>query len=387
MQKMKNLIIVGTGLAGYALAKKFRQYDQVTSLTLITKSDGGFYSKPLLSTALTHHKTPNQLLIADVDMLRKQLHATILTRCHVFRIDAENKKLFYQDEHCCEHILMYDKLVLAFGSEKISTAFEGSAVKDILSVNQLEDYHFFRDQLKEKKDVAILGAGLVGCEFANDLANAGYTVKLITRDRYLLSKQIPESMSRAFEKALSQWGVQFYNTAFPTTLNRKGADIELVLSDGKMVTAALVLSAIGIKPDLTLAKTAHLKINAGIVVNTSLQTSNPDIFALGECAEIFGHLTMHVTPILQCAHVLAKVLVGDKQSVNFAVTPIIIKTPACPMVVVAPPKNCVGEWKTISSENINIASLFYDEMNQLQGFALSGDAVKEKDRLTALMSG
>ena len=95
---MKNIVIIGTGLAGYLLAKEFRKYDTKTPITLITKSDGYFYSKPLLSTALAHHKTPEQLFISDAETLCKQLNAIILTHCDVFRIDADNRRVFYRDE-------------------------------------------------------------------------------------------------------------------------------------------------------------------------------------------------------------------------------------------------------------------------------------------------
>ncbi|OGT46583.1 MAG: hypothetical protein A3E82_08835 [Gammaproteobacteria bacterium RIFCSPHIGHO2_12_FULL_38_11] len=384
---MQHIVIIGTGLAGYLLAKEFRKYDMSTPLTLITKSDGCFYSKPLLSTALTQQKTPNQLIIADAMTLREQLNATILTKSDVFHIDADNKKIFFRDEMRCEHTLCYGKLVLANGAHKINTFLAGDAADDVLFVNQLEDYRVFREKLLKKNNIAILGTGLIGCEFANDLVNAGYTVKLISPDRYLLSTCVPEIIGLALEKEFHRLGVQFYGSVLPTKINQKDAYFEVILSDKRMVTAELVLSAIGIKPDLTLAKTANLKINNGIVVNASLQTSNPAIFALGECAEVSGQLTMHVAPILKCVHALAKVLVGREQCVYFETTPVVIKTPACPVVVVAPPKNCIGEWKIIASESINIQSLFYDDSNRLRGFALSGDAIKEKNRLIKLMMG
>lgn len=384
---MQPIVIIGTGLAGYLLAKEFRKYDTSTPLTLITKSDGYFYSKPLLSTALTQQKTPDQLLIADAMTLREQLNVTILTKSDVFHIDADNKKIFFRDEMRCEHTLCYEKLVLANGAHKINPFLEGDAADDVLFVNQLEDYRVFRERLLRKNDIAILGAGLIACEFANDLANAGYTVKLIAPDPYLLSARIPEIIGLALEKEFYRLGVQFYRSALPRKINQKDAYFEVVLSDERIITSELVLSAIGIEPDLTLAKTANLKINNGIVVNAGLQTSNSAIFALGECAEVSGQLTMHVAPILKCVHVLAKILVGKEQCVHFEMTPVIIKTPVCPIVVLSPPKNCIGKWKIISSENSNIESLFYDDSNRLQGFALSGAAIKEKNRLIKLMMG
>lgn len=374
-------MIIGTGLAGYLTAKEFRKYDTTTSITLITKGDGHFYSKPLLSTALTNHKTPEQLIVSSVDVMHQQLNAKILTRCEVFRIESENKKILYRDEKNNEHILGYEKLVLANGAEKINIPLEGDALDEVLFVNQLEDYRLFRDKLISHNDVAILGAGLIACEFANDLMNAGCRVKLIAPDLYPLSTRIPEKIGRALESVFREAGIQFYGSVFPKAINRKDNEYVVGLSDGNEVAAKIVLSAVGIKPDLMLAKTANIKINNGVVVNASLQTSDPSIFAIGECAEVDGQLTMHIAPIILCAHVLGKMLAGDVQGVCFPVMPIVIKTPACPIVVVAPPKNCVGEWRVISADINNIEMVFYDADNRVVGFALSGEGVREKNRL------
>lgn len=378
------IVIIGTGLAGYLTAKEFRKYDETTPITLITKSDGHFYSKPLLSTALTNHKTPNQLVVSDVDVMRQQLHATIFTHCDVFQIDSENKKILYRDDKNEVHILEYEKLVLANGAEKINIPLEGDALDDVLFVNQLEDYRIFREQLIAKNDVAILGAGLIASEFANDLMNAGCKVKLIAPDIHPLSTRVPEMIGSALENVFRQSGIEFYGTVFPKKINRKNDALVVGLSDGTEVIAKIILSAVGIKPDLALAKTANIKINKGVVVNASLQTSDPAIFAIGECAEVNGQLTMHIAPIILCAHVLGKMLAGNVQAVRFPVMPIVIKTPACPIVIVAPPKNSVGEWKLISVKNTNIEMVFYDHDQHVKGFALSGDAVKEKNRLVRI---
>src|SRR3990167_1823896 len=103
-----SIVIIGTGLAGYQFAKEFRKRDAHSSLTLLTRSDGYFYSKPLLSTALTHNKTPDELAIINVDAMRTQLNANIITQSDVFKIDAEHKKIFYRDDKNQAHELGYD---------------------------------------------------------------------------------------------------------------------------------------------------------------------------------------------------------------------------------------------------------------------------------------
>lgn len=375
-----SVVVVGTGLAGYMFAKEFRKRQAESPLILITKSDGYFYSKPLLSTALMNHKTPDELWINDVDAMRHQLNADIHTRCTVFKIDADHKKIFFRDEKNKEHELFYHQLILASGAEPIAIPLKGDAVDDVLSVNQLEDYRIFHEKLKDKKRVAILGVGLVGCEFANDLVSAGYSVTLIAPDNYVLKKWAPEMIGRALESALQKAGVDFHLSVFPNEINKKNSHYEIILSNHKKIEADFILSATGIKPHLSLAQSAHLKTHIGVVTNAHLQTSDPHIFALGDCVEVNGEMTMYVAPILHSARILAQVLSGEMPPIQNPVMPIVIKTSVCPVVVVTPPKNSVGEWIG-HSDGANVQALFYDDKRQLRGFALSGNCVKEKMQL------
>ena len=116
-----------------------------------------------------------------------------------------------------------------------------------------------------------------------------------------------------------------------------------------------------------------------------LQTSNPHIYALGDCAEINGALSMYVAPIMQNARILAMILTGENQSVPKAIMPVVIKTPVCPIVCVPPSRDIQGEWQ-FEGTGVNVQGLFYDNQQHLSGFALSGDTVKEKTRLLKKMS-
>lgn len=385
MSSPASIVIIGTGLAGYQLAKEFRKHDTHATLTLLTRSDGYFYSKPLLSTALTHHKTPDELAIIDVEAMRSQLNAAIITQCDVYKIDADHKKIIYRDNKNQEYELRYDKLILANGAKKVKIPLQGSAVDEMISVNQLEAYRYFRKKLADKKHVAILGSGLVGCEFANDLLNAGLSVSMISLDNALLQSFVPKQISDALQGAFEKLGLQLYLNKPAQIINKKNNEYEIILSDGQKINADLVLSAVGIRPDLTLAQSAGLRVNVGVVVNSHLQTSDPDIYALGDCAEIEGELKMYVAPILQNARILAMNVTGEPQTVPKSIMPIVIKTPACPIVCVPPSQKTVGEWR-IEIAGLNNQALFYDNQNKLRGFALSGDAVKDRMRFIKQMS-
>lgn len=398
-----SIIIIGTGLAGYLFAKEFRKHDTSSTLTLITKGDGYFYSKPLLSTALSNHKTPDQLSINSVEAMRTQLNAEILIHSEVFQIDADNKKIFFRDAQNQTQTLYYDKLILANGADTVQIPLEGNAVNDVLHVNQFEEYRIFRAKLAGKKRVAILGVGLVGCEFANDLISAGYDVTMIAPDNYPLKKWVPEEIGRALENTLNQAGVQFHLSVFPKIVNRSTQRqriqidqkpsvsecetiYEIILSDGTKLQADLILSAAGIRPNLSLAQTANLKTNIGIMVNSHLQTSNNDIYALGDCAEVNNEMKMYVAPIMQNARILAEFLTGKSPVIQNQIMPVAIKTLLCPIVVVPPEKNTPGEWKT-TVDGVNVQALFYNTENHLCGFALSGECMKNKAQLMKQMMG
>lgn len=385
------IIVIGTGLAGYLFAKEFHKRDTTASLTLITKGDGCFYSKPLLSTALSNRKTPDALTINTVETMRTQLNADILIHCDVFQIDADHKKIFFRDAQNQTQALNYDQLILANGADTIQIPLEGDAVDDVLHVNQLEDYRLFRAQLSEKKRVAILGVGLVGCEFANDLISAGYDVTMIAPDDSLLKKWVPKIIGDALQDVLLNAGVKFYLSVFPKIVQkppgREGETAyEIILSDNKKIEANVVLSAAGIRPNLSLAKTANLKTNIGICVNSYLQTSNNDIYALGDCSEVNGEMKMYVAPIMQNARILAEFLTGKSPVTQNQMMPVAIKTTLCPIVVVPPDKDIQGKYSIIA-DGINIQALFYDADNHLRGFALSGSCVKNKAQLIQQMMG
>ena len=154
------IIIVGSGLAGYVLAKEFRRLNTKAPLIVVTAAGGEFYSKPLLSTALTHNKTPDMLPVESVQGMREQLMAEIYANTVVERIDTASRSVYTSDGES----YTYSQLVLACGAEPIALSVAGDAAQAILSVNNLEDYAVLREQLIDKQHVTIIGAGLVGCE-------------------------------------------------------------------------------------------------------------------------------------------------------------------------------------------------------------------------------
>jgi rubredoxin---NAD+ reductase len=367
------LIIIGSGLAGYMLAKELRKLDAQMPVIIITADDGAFYSKPLLSTALTQRKTPEQLVVTAAPLMAEELNAKIICQTRVTAIDPVAAVITLADHEK----LKYSQLVLACGAALVLPSLTGDALQTLQTVNNLSDYHVFRQSLSGKKRIAILGAGLVGCEFGNDLINSGYAVTIIAPEQSPLMTLLPPVVGKLLEEKLAQAGVEWRLGHFATAINYRGEERVVTLADGQEILADVILSAAGLRPQIELARTAGIDVNRGIVVNRWQQTSFSNIFALGDCAEVDGLIQMYVAPLLQSARALAKILTGGRDPVHFPIMPVVVKTPVLPLVVYPSPAGIVGEWH-IEGEGHHLRALFHDQNGQLRGFALAGDKIRDK---------
>ncbi|MBS0350583.1 MAG: FAD-dependent oxidoreductase [Proteobacteria bacterium] len=367
------LVILGTGLAGYMLAKEWRKLDAHTPLVMITADDGAFYSKPLLSTALTQSKTAEQLIISTADTMAQELNAHILCGVTVKQIDPARNQIILEDQSQ----LAYSKLVIACGAKKNRPSLQGDAVIDLQTVNSLVEYRRFRHWLSGKKHLAILGSGLVGCEFANDLINIGYQVTVVAPEAYPLASLLPLAAGKLLQELLSEQGINWHLDSSMETLNYLGQQIKIQLTNQKELIVDGVFAAAGLQPETALASNAGIRVNRGICVDRKLQTNIPAIYALGDCAEVDGQVQMYVAPLLQCAKALAKILSGGQEPVNYPIMPIVLKTPALPLVFCPPPAGMTGAWRQEGAGH-HLKMLFYDSADQLRGFVLAGDKIRDK---------
>jgi rubredoxin-NAD+ reductase len=374
---MDPVIIIGTGQAGYTTAREFRKLDSETPLTLISADDAASYYKPNLSKALAMGKEPAGLAMRSAEKMAETLDARILSHSRAEAIDPRAHTVTAGSE-----TLSYQKLVLAMGAHQTPVPLDPEAAAHVLTVNSLTDYAAFRRQLVDADHVAILGAGLIGCEFANDLAAAGYRVSVIDPAPQALGRFLPETPARALESALAELGVTWHLGELAQSAQRENAGLRLNLSGGGQVDADLVLSAIGLRPNVALAHDAGLNTNKGIVTDLRLETSAPDIYALGDCAEVCGQILPFVMPITHAAKALGRTLAGQPTPVRYPAMPVIVKTPACPVVVASPGGGGEGSgdgvWE-ISGSGGDWSARYVDSDARLLGFALTGAAVASKN--------
>tara|TARA_R110002050_G_scaffold269917_2_gene412769 strand:- start:316407 stop:317561 length:1155 start_codon:yes stop_codon:yes gene_type:complete len=376
---MHPIVIIGTGFAGYTLAREFRKLDSDSPLIVISADDGRSYPKPMLSNALSKGKTAEQLSLSSADAMAKTLNATIITHSVVTDIDPQQQTITLTNSVP----LHYKHLILALGATPVRSLLDGDAANDVLSINNLNDYSVFRDQLVNAKQVAIIGPGLIGCEFANDLINHGTAVSVIGPSKLPMDSLLPEPIAEELKATLSHAGVKWYFESTITAVNHATNGYQLSLSNGDILHADLVISAIGLRPEIELAKATGITVNRGIVTDEFLQTSQPNIYALGDCAEVTGHNLLFIAPILAAARTLAKTLSGQTTAVKYPAMPVAIKTPDYPLIVASPARHSTGSWQfETAPSGFGIKAVFIDDNDALLGFALSGDMVSEKQALT-----
>ena len=376
-EKQAAVIIIGSGLAGYNVAREFRKLDSTSQLVIISADNAEFYSKPMLSNALEKNKSADELAMAKAEKMATDLDATILTQTRVSKIDPELHRITTSDNQT----LNYSQLVLATGASPVELSIKGNAADKILHVNDLQGYARFREAIKDRKKIFIIGAGLIGCEFANDLVLSGYEVTVVNRGNLPLDRILPEAAGHYLENALAEQGVNWQLGKQVKQLNHDGQHFVIELDDGTETDADVVLSAIGLKPNTQLAEAAGINVAKGIQADKYLQTSQQDIFALGDCAEVEKLFLPYVMPLMSAARVLAKNLCGEKVAVTYPAMPVIVKTPSCPVVASLPYHEINGEW-IIKEDEQGVHATYVDKNGNLQGFALVGKSIEDKLKLT-----
>lgn len=371
------IVILGSGQAGISTVRELRKLDPEIAITVVSADDCSFYAKPTLSNALAAGKGATQLVVTPAEKLAEQLKLTLMPHTQVESIDIAGKQLITN-----KGPVAYSALVLANGAHPIRLPLTGTGAAEVLSVNNLSDYAGFRNKLQPGLHVAILGAGLIGCEFANDLRTAGHPVTVFDVAPQPLGRLLPPKAGAFFAEKLAAAGVQFAFTTGITTVDKTDSGYLLGTADGKQFKADLVLSAIGLKPAVELAAASGLKINRGIVVDRQLRTSAPDVYALGDCAEVEGLVLPFILPIMNAARALGKTLAGEATDLSYPAMPVVVKTPACPTVVSPPAMGAAGTWVEEEIEG-GVRALFKAEDGRLLGCALLGEASKERQAVAA----
>ena len=414
---MNPIIIIGAGLAGWTTAREFRKLDATTPVVVITADSGDFYAKPTLSNAFAQKKAPEQLVVTPAAKMADTQNVTLMEHTKVLSFDPYVKTVTI-DKDGVVSSLDFSSLVLATGALPIRIPVAGDADAQVLSVNSLGDFTSFFEVLKSASSrrisclnsyennskeggenaayfsakIVIMGAGLIGCEFANDLINAGYQVSVVDPASRPLGALLPEDASEQLRQSLQDLGVQWHfgTTVLSVnkTVNQTEKDTEsalqVTLANGQTLPADVVLSAIGLRADTRLAVAAGLACERGIQVDAALQTTAPHVYALGDSAQYAsaGNTTLpYVMPIMNAARALAQTLSGKRTELVFPIMPVAVKTPALPLMIAPPKMGSKGQWASAEPHVWH----FSNEQNTVIGFVLAGAQTSKRADMVKLL--
>lgn len=301
------LVIIGNGMApGRALERLFEQAPGAYDVTIFNAEPRVNYDRIMLSPLLSGEKSFDDIVIHGDGWYLKH-GVTLYKGAKVTSIDRTAQTV----TSATGITVPYDKLVIATGSMPIIIPVPGHTLPGVLTYRDLDDVKAMILAAQSRGKAVVIGGGLLGLEAAAGLAERGMDVTVIHLMPTLMERQLDPAAGLLLRQALEARGIKVLTAA--NTKAILGADrVEGVeLADGQILNASLVVMAVGIRPNAALAKDAGLAVNRGIFVDATMATSDPAIYALGECAEYDGQVFGLVAPLYEMANVLAAQLTGN----------------------------------------------------------------------------
>jgi len=361
------IIIVGAGMAGWSVAEAIRRRDPERPILLVSACKGLVYTKPAISLAISQGRSADDLIDSDAASRAAELNIEVRTETRVLKIDTARKRIT-----TVKGGVEYGKLILALGAYQRELPIEGDAVDGVLRVNDLFSFKKLQQRLAEGvKSVTILGAGLIGSEFADDLTRAGYQVTVIDPENHPLANLLPGLMAIELQERLAAKGVIWNLGVTVKRIDNEDDNLKVELSDGSIFFTDLVLSAAGLVTNTVLAQKSGLNVDAGVAVDNDMRTSNDDIYAVGDCASVDGRLFSFIEPIRRQAEAIAADVMGEHERFMPIPPMVKIKTQSMPMSVCRPENKIDSEaWEMITNNKEGCHFEIVSESNVI-GFALS----------------
>ena len=284
------IVIIGSGFAARQLVKNIRKQDANVPLTLIAADSMDEYNKPDLSHVISQNQRADDLTRQTAGEFAEQFNLRLFPYTWVTDIDADAHVVNAKDK-----TWQYDKLVLATGASAFVPPVEGREL--MVTLNSQQEYQASETLLRDATRVMIVGGGLIGTELAMDFCRAGKSVTLVDHAASILSALMPAEVSSRLQHRLTDMGVHLLLKSQLQSLSKTGSGLRATLDRSRSVEVDVVIAATGLRPETALAHRAGAEINRGVKVDSYLQTTRPDMYALGDCAEINGHVLPFLQPI------------------------------------------------------------------------------------------
>ncbi|MBY6178463.1 nitrite reductase large subunit NirB [Staphylococcus warneri] len=298
------LVMIGNGMAGLRTIEEILDRDpQRFEITIIGKEDYPNYNRIMLSNILQNKMTVEETIMNSYDWYAEH-DIKLINNDPVTILDRANKTVITESGQSFE----YDQCIIATGSKAFVLPILGSDLPSVIGWRTIDDTKRMMEIAQTKHKAIVIGGGLLGLECARGLLDQGMEVTVVHLAEWLMEMQLDRKAGQMLKNDLEQQGMRFELQA--NTQEILGdKDVEAVrLADGRVLEADLVVMAVGIRPYTEVAKAAGLEVNRGIIVNAYMQTSDPNIFAVGECAECEGKVYGLVAPLYEQGIVLADYL-------------------------------------------------------------------------------
>ncbi|MEK3984109.1 nitrite reductase large subunit NirB [Paenibacillus sp. FSL K6-3166] len=302
----EKLVLVGNGMAGIGTIEQILKLGGAYDITVFGSEPHPNYNRIMLSYVLEGSKTLNDIVLNDWNWYEDN-NITLHTGTTVTRIDEGSKQVVTDNGM----IVPYDKVIIATGSNSFILPVPGSDKEGVVGFRDISDCDAMLSAAKQYSKAAVIGGGLLGLEAAKGLVNLGMDVTVVHLMEDLMERQLDRNASSMLQAELERQGVKFAMGKQTVELTGEKRVSGLRFSDGSMLTADFVVMAVGIKPNVTLAKESGISVNRGIVVDDYLQTSMQNVYSIGECAEHRGMCYGLVAPLFEQGMVLAKHLCGS----------------------------------------------------------------------------
>lgn len=306
MANKRKLVLIGNGMAGVrAVEHLLKLAPERYDITVFGSEPHPNYNRIMLSSVLAGGASMSDIVINDWDWYKSN-GITLHVGHTVTGIDTERKTVTSSQGLS----VSYDSLLIATGSNPFMLPLPGAELEGVIAFRDIKDCETMIEASRKYKKAVVIGGGLLGLEAARGLLHLGMGVSVVHIWPYLMERQLDETASRMLQRELEAQGMTFLLQKNTAAIKGKSRATGLRFADGSETDADLVVMAVGIKPNVELARSAGLTVNRGIVVDDFMRTSVPDIYAVGECAEHRGIAYGLVAPLYEQGAVLAKLLAG-----------------------------------------------------------------------------
>lgn len=297
------LVVVGNGMAGIRTVEELlAQAPELYDITVIGAEPYTNYNRILLSPVLTGEQTLQDIVLNDEAWYARH-GIRLLCNRKVTRVDRARRRV-----HCDDGTeAAYDRLLLATGSNPTILPVPGHDLDGVVAFRDIDDVNRMIEASSRYRNAVVIGGGLLGLEAANGLAARGMKVSVVHLGAALLDRQLDREAAALLRRSLEARGLTFLlqRQTQEIVAGEDGRVRALRFTDGAEIPADLVVMAVGVRPNTTLAESCGLRVDRGIVVTDTLQTYDPRIYAVGECVSHRGTAYGLVAPLFEQAKVAA----------------------------------------------------------------------------------